>query len=118
MKSLGQPQGRRVTPGDLTALVVFEAETRTDDAHGGATQSWGEAFRAYASIEPLFVGEREHLGAIRNVVQYRFTIYRTSAIDEQMRIRFDGRTHNIKGLRLGGPQELFMDVITETGLGD
>lgn len=118
MRSLMQSAGRRIAPGDLTARISFEVETRTGDGYGGATRSWGQAFEAWAAVEPLFVGEREEIGALRNVVQYRFTIYRTSAVTEQMRIRYAGQTHAIKGFRLSGPSELFMQIITETGLGD
>ena len=118
MKSLAQADGRRITAGDLTAKVSFEAETRTADGYAGATQAWAHVFYAWAAVEPLFVGEREQQGAVRNVTQYRFTVYRTAAVTEQMRIVFDGRTHNIRGIRRGAPRELFMDIITETGLGD
>lgn len=119
MRSLAHPTGnRRVTPGDLTALITFEAETRTPDGYAGGTQAWAEVRQAWAFAEPLFVGEREQIGAVRNVVQYRFTIYRQDGLTEQMRIRWNGATHTIKGFRTGGPTELFMEVITETGLGD
>jgi head-tail adaptor len=118
MKSLAQAAGRRVTPGDLTELVSIEAETRTADGYAGATRVWSEVGQAWAKVEPLFVGEREQIGALRNVVQYRFTVYRTAAIDERMRLVWAGQVHAVKGVRLGPRHELFMEVITETGLGD
>jgi SPP1 family predicted phage head-tail adaptor len=118
MKSVIQAANRRTTPGDLTEFISIEAETRTADGYAGATYTWAKVMDAWASVEPLFVGEREQQGAIRNVTQYRFVVYRTSDITEQMRIVFDGATHAIKGIRRGGANELFMDIITETGLGD
>lgn len=118
MRSIAQPRARRVSAGDLTELISFEVESRVDDGHGGKLRSWGHAFEAYAAVEPIYVGEREDIGAVRNVVQYRFTIYRTDAVTEQMRIRFDGTTHAIKGFRREGVQKMFMEIITETGLGD
>ena len=117
MRSIAGLRSRRVTAGDLTERIAFEVESRTPDGYGGQTQAWGTAFEAYAAVEPLYVGERDDLGAVRNVVQYRFTIYRTSAVNEQMRIRFGGQVHAIKGFRLEESQKMFMEIITETGLG-
>lgn len=118
MKSLAQAPGRRITPGDLTALIDFERETRTADGYAGATNAWTFALDAWAAVEPLFVGEREQQGSVRNVVQYRFVVYASDEISEQMRIVHEAKTYNIRGIRRGGPSELFMDVIAETGLGD
>lgn len=118
MRSLTQSDVRTVTPGDLTEIITFEAEARADDGGGGFTQGWAPVGQAWAKVEPLFVGERDNQGAQRNVTQYRFTLYRDTTIHEQMRIVWAGATHNIRGIRLGGAREVFMDIITETGSGD
>ena len=118
MKSLTQSEARRIAPGDLTEMIAFETETRTPDGYGGFTHAWSETAQAYALAEPLYVGERDGQGAQRNVTQYRFTVYRRDDITEQMRVVWGGRPHNIRGIRIGGQRELFMDIITETGLGD
>lgn len=118
MKSLTQSSVRTVTSGDLTERITFESEARGADGYGGFTSGWSQVAEAWALVEPLFVGERDQQGASRNVTQYRFTLYRRDDITEQMRIAWNGRTHNIRGIRIGGAREMFMDIITETGAGD
>lgn len=118
MKSLTQSNVRVVTAGDLTERITFEAESRDGDGYGGYTNGWAQVAEAWAMVEPLFVSERDQQGAQRNVTQYRFTLYRRADLNEQMRIVWGGRTHNIRGIRIGGARELFMDIIAETGAGD
>ncbi len=109
---------RKLGAGDLTELVTIETETRTGDGYEGATQAWTTVATVWALVEPLFVGEREQLGAVRNATQYRITVYARDDVVETMRIRWRDTTHAIRGIRRGSTSELFMDMITETGLGD
>ena len=117
-RSLAQAGTRRVVAGDLTTPISFERLLSAPDSYGGTTKTWQHAFDAWSFPEPLFVGEREQLGAMRNVTTYRFTVYADSHVNEQMRITWDGVAYAIKGIRRGGSSELFMDIIAETGLGD
>lgn len=117
-RSVTSNAARKLGAGDLVERITLEAETRTGDGYEGATQAWAEVATVWAAVEPLFVGEREQLGAVRNVTQYRITLYARDDIAETMRVRWRGATHNIKGIRRGPRSELFMDLITETGLGD
>lgn len=117
-RPMTQGEVRRITPGDLTEIITFQSEMRTGDGYGGFTNAWVDVGQEYSSVEALFVGERDSRGAQRNVTQYRFTIYASDAYDEQMRIVWGGKTHNIRGIRKGEARMLFMDIITETGAGD
>lgn len=117
MKSIRHATDRRVGPGDLTEVLTIEEETRTSDGHRGFTKSWATFATVKATASPLFVDEREHQGALRNVTRYRFTIWRNDAITERMRIVWDDRTYNILGFRKSGKREAFMDIIAESGLG-
>lgn len=113
MKGLTQSSQRRVTPGDLTELVSIYAETRTPDGYAGATTLWTEQSQAWAEVTPLFVGEREIAGAVRDVTQYRFTLYRDLTVTQQHVILWNGQPYGIRGLRLGGAREMFMDIVAD-----
>ncbi len=118
MKPLLQAATGAVFPGQLDTLVTIEREVRTADGYAGATREWEVVEQAWAAVSPLFVGEREQLGAVRNVTQHRMFVYRTDTVDERMRIVVDSVVHQIKGIKRGGPSEIFMELITETGLED
>jgi SPP1 family predicted phage head-tail adaptor len=118
MRSLSRPGPRRICAGDLTERIVIETETRTADGYAGATRAWTATATVYAKAEPLVVGEREAAGALRNVTEYRFTVYASVAIGESDRIVWNGRTFAVRGIRTEARTSQWKEIIAESGLGD
>jgi SPP1 family predicted phage head-tail adaptor len=105
-----------VETGDLSELISIEVETRTNDGYGGFTQSWTQFCQAWAHPVPLYVGESSANGALRGPTNYQFWIYRRTDITETMRIVWNGRIFNIRGVKVPPSTKQMMDIVAEAGV--
>lgn len=105
--------------GDLRHRVVVETTTDTTDDQGGQSSAWSTYATIWALIQPSRAVEvrasmqiqvrRTHICWIR----HRADI----TVSEKMRINFDSRYFQIKGIRRADERKFFMCLELEEGVG-
>ena len=107
MPDLGvRANGKEVTIGDLRSRVTFQTSTRVADGQGGFTETWASLatnptvyayLAAVNSRERLFSQQMQYQRSHVLVIRYR------TDLNTSMRITYEGREFQIKGIR--NPEE-------------
>lgn len=91
--------------GRLARRITLLRQTETQGPDGAPIRTWSEVAKVWAELVP--VGGRERLQAPQTIAERtaRIRIRWRSDVDEQMRIRHDGRLWEIQGIAEIGRRE-------------
>lgn len=104
-------------PGDLDQLVTFEEPEKTPDGSGGNTVAWSEISpQSWAAVQPVRLSEEERQGAVRATRGYLFTVRRRDDLGEDMRVKWNGESFNIREIRLPSPRAHYMEIMAVAGV--
>ena len=109
-----------VTPiriGDLRHRILFQYLERTADDQGGYTEEWKNLKTVWAKVEPVSSKERLYSQRIEYQRSHKITIRNTDGITQEMRIVFDDRYFQIKGIRKIDERNFFMLIDAEENQG-
>lgn len=82
----------------LNKRITIEEVTETSDGAGGFTTSWSTKAVLWAMIRPVFAVEDFEASKIEGVVTHLIVVRYLSGITPKMRISYDGRIFDIKGV--------------------
>lgn len=106
--------------GPKTELVAFVAESRTADGYGGYARTTSTVGEVWAEVKPQRATEAERSGAVRELTVYLITCsaeaVRALGITHAMRAIWNGRTLNIREVRLGPSRTADCDIVAEYGV--
>lgn len=121
MPDLGvRANGKEVTIGDLRSRVTFQTSTRVADGQGGFTETWANLatnptvyayLAAVNSRERLFSQQMQYQRSHVLVIRYR------TDLNTSMRITYEGREFQIKGIRNPEERKAFLILDLEENQG-
>ena len=99
--------------GELDRRILFQNPVETKQSNGELLISWNSHGYRWAKVEPFMateINENERLSVYSKAT---FTVRYDSALNEKMRIYFDGKIYNIQGYTEIGRRQ-FMTIEAET----
>ena len=84
--------------GRLNTRIEIIQNTAAADGQGGFTSTWTNYATRWAEVKPIKAMERFKDGQIENPIEVIFRLQYDSAITETMRVRYDGKQYEIRGL--------------------
>lgn len=118
---------KRARFGDAKALsarlkhrVVIEQPIYTTDAAGGGTIVWSELSTVWAEIRSHSGGTGESLfaGKLEASATHYITMRYRDDVTTKMRIRYDGRTFNIRRVENVDAADVMLEVFAEEGVAE
>lgn len=99
--------------GEMRHRVTVQQVSHSTDSQGGQVESWADLVTIWAKFEAASVagsgtGERRFADRIEYQRTHKATIRYNSQITTDMRISFDSRTFQIKGIRRLDERRFFM----------
>lgn len=86
-------------PQSLRHRVEILEHTVTRDAIGGQSTTWSTCATVWAAIEPMSTRERWARHDMNASADFKITIRYLAAVRSAMRIAYDGRTFEIRGVK-------------------
>lgn len=106
--------------GALRFRATFQRETRTTNASGGATSSWGTYHECWAGFVPERGVEVLQDGHLQASVAGTLTIRsstETRGIAEDDRVVVDGNTYQIRRIINPDQRDRYLEMVVERGVG-
>jgi SPP1 family predicted phage head-tail adaptor len=106
--------------GALRHRVTFQTLTRTPDGQGGYTSSWADMSTnptVWGEVVPKSTPERFFSQAIQYQRTHQVTIRYRSDLTQEMRMLFDSRIFQIKGIRKPDERRFFLIIDLEENQG-
>lgn len=103
----------QVTPiriGDLRHRLRFEVMGSQPDGQGGVVTSWTEFATIWGKLEPKSATERFFSQQTQVIRTHVCTIRYTSGVAPGMRVFFNDRYFQVKGIRQPDEREFFMVI--------
>jgi|GEM_PF-6003777 len=97
-----------ITAGNLNKRIELLIPTIIDDGYQEKTEYTERRF-VWAHVYFVSDMEKYRAGAVSVDAQVRFTI-RQTAIDHNWRVRFDGKTYSVVGIKPALKNETFLEV--------
>lgn len=94
--------------GKLDRRVRLMRPIKTTDGFGGKVVSYEHHATVWASYSPVSDGERQRASETGSVITARFQVRFssvTAAVTPEFQLEFEGRTHNIQGVKEIGRRE-------------
>jgi len=82
----------------LNRRITIEEVTETSDSAGGFTVSWATKAILWAMIKPISAIENFEANKIEGKVSHLIVVRYMNGITPKMRISYDGRVFDIKGV--------------------
>lgn len=102
---------------DLRHRVVIESLTDSTDGQGGFTAAWGTFSTVWGSIQPAKAWEAMVAMRVEYQKSHTCTIRYLAGVTTSMRIKFDSRYFQIKGIRTPDEKDFFMILDLEENQG-
>jgi SPP1 family predicted phage head-tail adaptor len=105
--------------GKLRHRITFQQENRTDDGAGGGDLSWTDIAgvpTVWARVEPVSTGEALRAMQLQSGITHRITLREKTEITTAMRIVFEGRYFNIRGIRHIEERGRWTEITAEEGV--
>lgn len=93
---------------ELRHRIRIESLARTADGQGGFTSSWNTFAEVWASIKPASANERYFAQRVESNISHKIGIRWLDGVISEMRIIFEGRIFQIKGVRRENEERWFM----------
>lgn len=104
----------------LNQRITIQEPSETEDGYGGTTVSWSDVATVWAEVKPFNTisqsTERFNDSQLLTIQSYRITIRYKSNINTQMRVQFDGRVMNIRGVVNVDSKDHILELIAEEGV--
>ncbi len=107
---------------DLKHRIKFQQMGRVADGQGGWIESWTDftppqhsAPEVWAEVKPASAGERYFAQKIEMIVTHKICIRWLDGITQEMRIIFENRIFQIKGIRRENEERWFMLIDAKEG---
>jgi len=107
--------------GKLRHRIKIQTLTRSSDGQGGFSSSWTDLATVWADIKPtsskerLYAQQLEYQRSHKVVIRYLADL--TAGVTNTHRFTFDGRTFQIKGVRLLDEKKFWMLLDAEENQG-
>lgn len=107
--------------GKLRHRITIQTLVRATDGQGGFTSTWTDLATVWADIKPvssqerLFTQKVDYQRSHKVVIRYLSDL--TAGVTNTHRFIFDGRTFQIKGVRLFDEQKFYMMLDAEENQG-
>lgn len=105
--------------GGLRHRITFQEENRSDDGAGGGDVAWANITgvnTVWGKVEPVSAGEGMLSMQLQNTVTHKITIRYKPDVTENMRIVYDGRYFNIRGIRHIEERDRWTEIRAEEGV--
>ena len=102
--------------GELRHRVTIQEEVATPDGGGGYALGWADVATLWAKVEPLSARERLFAEKLDGVVTHRVVVRFRDDITAAMRVLYEGRLFNIRGVLETGERERFTEILAEEGV--
>lgn len=102
---------------ELRHRVTIQSLTNTPDNQGGFSTSWTDLATVWGKLEPVSANERLFGERVEYQRSHKCVIRSRSDVVASMRITFDSRTFQIKGVRRVDEQRFFMLLDLEENQG-
>lgn len=105
--------------GDLDQRIRIETKTSVEDPGGGHdAEAWSAIATVWALVWPVSGRERAEAQQVEASTMMRFKVRRASAagVTAGMRIVWQGKAHNIRGIADAGPRAPFVTIDAEAGV--
>ena len=105
--------------GELRHRIIIEVLTNTTDLQGGQSTTWATYANAYALINPVSASEIQFATKIQYRRTHKCVIRQRSDLTftTAMRVNFDSRFFQIKGIRKVDEQDFYLMLDLEEGVG-
>lgn len=105
--------------GELDSRIELQKEERTDDGMGGSTSEWVTQATVWAQVRSLTGTERMRSDMLAAKGGYRVVIHNNGVahdVTSAWRIKWRGRTLNIRHIEDNGPRPLYLIMEAEAGV--
>lgn len=99
--------------GQLDQRIELEHIVQAPDGGGGYVESWVSYAHVWANVRPMSGRERFQAQQTQAAADYRFTIRYRDDVTEADRIRWRGKTYNIRFIADAGPREPYLAIDAE-----
>ncbi len=82
----------------LSRRVVIQSPVRTRTVTGGFTKAWNDFASVYADVEPVSARERLIAFKMQGEITHKITIRFLSGVKSRMRVVYNSRIFNIRGV--------------------
>lgn len=105
--------------GELRHRLVFQSLSSASDDQGGIVETWGNYATLWGKLEPTGAREVQFAQAIQYRRTHKAWIRNTSeyTITTSMRVSFDSRTFQVKGIRRPDERRFFLLIDLEENVG-
>lgn len=110
-----------VTPvaiGDLKTLIAIQSLALTSDGQGGQVESWSTLGTEWAYVRPTRASERLYSQQIQYQRTHEIIIRHRTDITFDMRVTYDNRTLQVKGVRNYDSRNSFLILDCEENQGN
>lgn len=94
--------------GGLRHRVIIQNFTTASDSQGGTAQTWADLATVWALLEPVKAFEKMFGSRLQYVRTHTCIIRHRTGVDTTMRISFDSRTFQVKGIRDPDEKNFFL----------
>lgn len=102
--------------GSLRKRLAFQTRTRTEDGSGGFSASWATSMTLWGSVEPKSARERFFADKTEHNITHKITVRARTDITSEMRITWNGRTFQIRGVRTLEERGRWTELLCEEGV--
>jgi SPP1 family predicted phage head-tail adaptor len=102
---------------ELRHRIKIQSLTRSSDGQGGWNESWSDFVEVWASIKPSSASERYFSQKIEMNVTHKIVVRWLDGLTQEMRIDFEGRIFQIKGIRRQNEQRFFIEIDAQENVG-
>jgi SPP1 family predicted phage head-tail adaptor len=96
--------------GDLRERIALQRESRSRDRAGGFVTSWLTVATVWARVAPVSTGERFMRQQMQASAEWKVTIRYRSDLSPKMRVVWNGRTFEIRGMPNPDERRRFLDL--------
>jgi len=94
--------------GGLRHRVTIQTSSTVSDSQGGTTETWADLATVWGSLEPTKSWEKFFASRVQYVRTHTCFIRYRNDITTEMRISFDSRTFQIKGIKDPDEKNFFL----------
>lgn len=99
--------------GKMRHRITIESKSRSGDGYGGASVTWSTHATVWGEIKPASAAEQAFADRLENKITHKIKIRELSTVTAAMRIKYDGRTFKIKGVRSKEERGRWTEIMVE-----
>jgi len=107
----------KATIADLRHRIIIQSLSLAGDGQGGQVETWATFATVWAKVEPVSAKERFFSDQMQYQRSHKITIRHLDNVTNTMRVSFDGRIFQIKGVRRPDERKFFLFIDAEENQG-